>query len=287
MKHLAYFALSMLIPVFSAFGQRTENSLLWKISGNGMEKSAYLYGTYHLLCPGDLQIPEKARIAFLTSDRLVLELNFGDPSVMPSIQQNMVFTDGTTARDYLSQEEYRLVARFFTDSMNMPFERLQFIKPFFLSSITLQHFLGCKPVSFEQKLTAMAEKQNMEVEGLETVKEQIGFVKNIPLKVQKKMLVNSLRNYRQSKKLFDRMMAHYRNEHISELSTLIGQYMHADYAEFENDLLVKRNKNWMEKMEAFMGQKTTFIAVGAGHLAGRGGLLTLLKSAGYRVEAVL
>ena len=46
------------------------------------------------------------------------------------------------------------------------------------------------------------------------------------------------------------------------------------------------NGNWMKQMPEIMKQKPTFFAVGAGHLPGERGLISLLRKAGYTVEGV-
>lgn len=285
-KKIALIVASFVFSVISIYGQQHENSLLWKISGNGLEQSSYLYGTFHLLCPSDLEIDEKVKQAFAASNQLVLELDFDDPSVMPSIQKNMVYRDGTTARDYLNEEEYKMAESFFTDSLNMPFQRMQAIKPFFLSSMTIMHFLGCQPVSFEQKLTGMAQQDSIEVKGLETVKDQIGFIDAIPQEMQKKMLIESIKKYDSSKMLFDNMKTFYLEENIDGLNDVVDSYMSDEYADFKKDLLTKRNKKWVPAIEELAKRGSSFIAVGAGHLPGKDGLIDLLRKAGYKVEAV-
>lgn len=52
---------------------KTENSLLWEVSGNGLSKPSYVYGTIHMICAGDYFLSEKTKKAFETSDKLVLE----------------------------------------------------------------------------------------------------------------------------------------------------------------------------------------------------------------------
>ena len=32
---------------------KLENSLLWEVSGNGLSKPSYVYGTIHMICAGD------------------------------------------------------------------------------------------------------------------------------------------------------------------------------------------------------------------------------------------
>ena len=286
MKKLALIILAFVVSLISTYGQEKENSLLWKVSGNGLEQPSYLYGTFHLLCPADLQIKDKVQNAFDESDQLVLELDFDDPSVMPTIQQNMMYKDGTTAKDYLNKKEYNMIKTFFNDSLNMPFQRLQAVKPFFLSSITLRHFLGCQPASFEKRLTSMAKKDSIEVKGLETVQEQLNFIEDIPMKMQKKMLLENLKEFDKSKKMFDQLIDHYLNEDISEINNLVDEYMSDEYAGFKKDLLTDRNKNWIPDIEKLMKNNASFIAFGAGHLPGNNGVIELLREAGYTVEAV-
>lgn len=280
------FLLTMVIFVFTTYGQDNGNSRLWKISGKNLEQPSYLYGTFHLLCPDDLQIQDKVTQAMDASDQLVLELDFDDPSVMPAIQQHMAFADGTSAKDYLNETEYKMVSDFFRDSLNLPFERLATLKPFFLSSMTLMYFLGCQPVSFEQQLTRMAGKRNIEVKGLETVQEQIHFIDNLSMAYQKKMLLENLKNYDTSKAMFDRMVDYYLNGNLEGLISISENYMSEDYAEFKEELLNKRNRRWVPAIGELVGDKTSFIAVGAAHLPGKDGLIRLLGEAGYQLEPV-
>ena len=35
-----------------------DNSLLWEISGNGLKKPSYLFGTFHILCKQDVHFSE-------------------------------------------------------------------------------------------------------------------------------------------------------------------------------------------------------------------------------------
>jgi uncharacterized protein len=59
-----------------------------------------------------------------------------------------------------------------------------------------------------------------------------------------------------------------------------------DMAGFEDLLLVNRNMNWIPVMEKAMLAQGTFFAVGAGHLPGNEGVISLLKKAGYTVVPV-
>ena len=50
-------------------------------------------------------------------------------------------------------------------------------------------------------------------------------------------------------------------------------------------LIVERNNNWVPQIEACMAKpQPCFVVVGAAHLVGPDGLLTLLQKKGYRIE---
>jgi uncharacterized protein YbaP (TraB family) len=59
--------------------------------------------------------------------------------------------------------------------------------------------------------------------------------------------------------------------------------MTGDFAEI---MLDDRNEEWIDDMENLMKEEATFFAVGAGHLGGENGVISLLEKAGYKVEAV-
>ena len=56
--------------------------------------------------------------------------------------------------------------------------------------------------------------------------------------------------------------------------------------EEEEALIYGRNSDWVEKIPAIIGDKSTLFVVGAAHLPGERGVLELLKKEGYTVEGV-
>jgi uncharacterized protein len=57
-------------------------------------------------------------------------------------------------------------------------------------------------------------------------------------------------------------------------------------ADFENEMLYKRNLAWIPEIKKLITEKSTFIAVGAGHLGGENGVLQLLKNEGYTINVI-
>lgn len=284
---ITFIIFSLLMSLFPAHSQnKHNNSLLWKVEGKNLDKPSYLFGTIHLLCPEDLLVSESVKTALKNTEQLVLEIDLDDPTVMQKIQRSMIYTDGTTARNYLDNEEYAMVATFFNDSLGMPFEQMQVIKPFYLSSMTIMHFLGCQPASWETELIKLATADQKETIGIERVEDQTGIIEALPLHIKKTMLLETITEYAKTKMMFEQMILKYKEQDIDALQKMVEEYMSDDYAHFERDLIEKRNKNWIGKIEENASSKPSFFAFGAGHLAGKKGVINLLRKAGYIVSPV-
>jgi uncharacterized protein YbaP (TraB family) len=53
------------------------NTLLWEISGNGLKKPSYLFGTIHLICSGDAVLSDSLKNAIQSSDVVYFEGGHG------------------------------------------------------------------------------------------------------------------------------------------------------------------------------------------------------------------
>lgn len=53
------------------------------------------------------------------------------------------------------------------------------------------------------------------------------------------------------------------------------------------EMLDNRNKNWVVQLPELMKDKSIFVAVGAAHLAGKNGVINLLREAGYIVKPIM
>ena len=67
----------------------TEAALLWKIEGRDLPKPSYLYGTIHLICPGDFVLSDTLKGCFKETDRLTLEIDMDDPGLMMAMARSM------------------------------------------------------------------------------------------------------------------------------------------------------------------------------------------------------
>src|SRR6476660_8449034 len=85
------------------------NTLLWRISGKGLQKPSYLFGTMHLLCADDIALSDSLKTAISRADNVYLELDMNNMFEMLGAMQHMSMKGDTTLADLLTQEEYKKV----------------------------------------------------------------------------------------------------------------------------------------------------------------------------------
>lgn len=265
--------------------QKLENSLLWKISGNGLESASYLFGTIHMTC--DATLDEKVQNAMDETTLLVLELDMDDPSLQTKIMKDVFMKDGKTLLDFLSQEDYDILEKFVKEQTGMPLAMMSNMKPFFISASFYPKLLGCPVQSFEEALMKVAQEQNEEVLGLETVEEQMNVFNAIPYEDQVVDLLRTAKdNLAYDAETFQRLMALYETENIDGMNDLMEEDRNLTTSKHKDKMLDNRNKNWIPKIEVFAKDQSTFFGVGAAHLAGDNGVIKLLQKAGYTVTPI-
>ena len=267
------------------------NSLLWKISGKNAKES-YLYGTIHIINDEDFFYPKGTMAAIEATEKMIFEIDMaemGDMSKAMELMQKVFMDDNKTLKDVMSAEDYEVVEAHFK-KIGLPLMFMQRIKPMFLTvfasgDINPGDLQSGKVKSYEMEFAKIAEEKNLGTGGLETIDFQISVFDDIPDESQATMLVEAIKSSDTGSDQFKEMVEIYKNQDISGMQDL----MKGDETieEYEDILLVKRNKNWIPLMIEMMAVQPTFFAVGAGHLGGETGVINLLKEEGYKVTPVI
>jgi hypothetical protein len=264
------------------FGQELESSLLWKIEGNGIQP-AYLYGTIHLLPQEDFNITEKVNSAFSESELIVMELDMDDPNMMTEMMQLAPMKNGETLDKYLSQEEFDALKSVLQEKQ-IPIEAVQGMKPFIVASYFYPDLIEGTPASFEGTFTQMAQQQEKEIRGLESVTEQMEVFEKVSYEEQAKDLMTMVNEQEEMKTLFASMVRIYKEEDINELYEITEEWM--DTEEELEYMILERNRNWIERISSTSKEHKVFYAVGAAHLGGKGGVINLLKENNFKVTPI-
>ncbi len=286
---IKFFTISLIFSSLyftKVYGQKEEKSLFYEISGNGLAKPSYIYGTIHAICKDDFFLPAVVKSKFSETEQVYLELDMDDPAMMTEMQKNMMMPAGKTLKTIMKEADYQKVAKFFKDSLKTNIAFMDGMKPFILSSLTIPSMLGCPMQSYEEVFVKMAQEQKKDVKGLELVKEQFDALDNMGMEKQAElMLVKMVDNWTDGKREFRKMINDYKNQDLDALLKDITTSPTSDVS-FQKDLLENRNNNWIPRMNAIMKEKSSFFGVGAGHLAGDKGVIALLKKQGYTVKAI-
>ncbi len=273
-----------LLPVFSQLsGPKT---VFWEISGNGLEKPSYLFGTIHLMPKNEFETFRIVDEKLKKSQQMVLEMIIDVP-LKQQIEwaKQMMLPEGHTLRDYMPEEDYNRLKQFVLDSLGvkeMMFNAYIKFKPFAFYSALIPSVVGKRIVGYEIYFSKIARKKDIQVQGLESFEFQTGIFDSIPNDKQMDMFFS---NAGDMKKEFSDILETYKKQDIYHMSEVTSD--ETAPGNFEERLISMRNDAWIPKLEAFMKDKPSFIAVGAGHLAGEHGLILKLREEGYDVEPIM
>lgn len=288
MKRISASLLVSFIAI-SSIGQagQEDNTLLWKISGKGLDKPSYLYGTIHLICSDDALLSDNMKKAISRCEEVYFEVDMDNLFEMLGVMGKMKMKGDTTLKDLLSKKDYEKVKAYFEDKGSLlPFSVLETYKPILAASSLDQGSLPCDNTSMmEQVIMKEAKLGNKKIKGLETMAYQAGVLDSIPYKLQAEQLVSYID--KSSKGQGDdedikEMFKAYKNQDLKKLESLLVS-TDAGIAAFTDIMLYHRNLNWVEKLKDILPEKSVLIAVGAGHLPGEKGVISLLRKQGYTV----
>ncbi len=264
--------------------QKNNNSLLWEVSGNGLEKPSFLFGTFHLLCEQDIHFSDQLKKAVNYCDTIYMELDMDDPSTMLGGMLYMTMRGDTTLADLYTDKEYTRLKNYFSDTLNMPLTFLQKVKPYFLVALLYPRMMNCSsPAGVEEELVKLAKEDKKEILGLETMQFQASVFDSIPYQWQAKELLKNIDSFSVNKEEFETMLDYYKNQNMDSIKTMLGKSEFGS-DKYDNLLLNDRNRKWVKKLDSIMKKESVFVAVGAGHLVGDSGLISLLRKQGYTVE---
>lgn len=284
-KFLFIVLLLPLLVANNAFGQKKEanNSLLWRISGHGLSKPSFLFGTIHLICPADYIWTSKMKKCFNASEKVCFEMDLDDHETMLSATSGFIDTSSKKLKDYFTPQQYKVFKKFMKDSIGIDVALLQQLKPIAVQSFISMKAVNCNnALSYEDTLMRMSKTSHKEVLGLEHPSEQIEALGSLPADSVIKELNNVQEGFAVAKREYANLVAAYKNQEIATLYNMVGDS--PDMSGNIGALLFERNARWIPRMDNFMKQSSIFFAVGAGHLWGEKGVIELLRHQGYTVE---
>ena len=277
----------MLVTGFFSAAYAQDKALLYEVSGKGLPQPSYLYGTFHLVCPADLRLSPSMTRAMSDSKQLYLELDMDDPALQVSMMGSMMFSDGKSLKDFMSPADHAVLDRYLTQALGTGLARLGMLKPVALLGLIYQGILQCQPASYDLTFAEMAGNEKKPIFGFETVEQQMALFDKVPLEVQAKGLAEIARKPNEAREEIATLLDAYKAQDLPRLMKLSKESdFDTEDAEFIENMLSRRNVNWIPMIEKAARDKSTFFAFGAAHLGGPDGVINLLRAKGYSVKAV-
>lgn len=267
------------------YSQSDHSSLFWEISGNGLKKPSYVFGTIHIIAEQDFFFPKYMEKALKKSKKLIMEVDLTDVMGQINMLQLTMLDSGKTLADLYNKEDYAFIRQTVLDSFQINIEQFNFMKPIFVQQqLFSTNIISGGMKSYELHLLNLAVKYRKQTGGLETADEQLRILDSIPLSAQAAMLLEGLKNIHHQRKQLANMVQMYKSQNVEGLSQMLSEGeelgAHADA------LLANRNRKWIPLIENEIKKQSVFIAVGAGHLGGPNGVIQLLKQRGFLLRPI-
>jgi uncharacterized protein YbaP (TraB family) len=261
---------------------------LWVVKDK--DTTIYLFGTIHVLKPGLSWFDEAVKTAFDKSDALVLEMVQPDPESMKGLVMSKGFTaSGPTLTEQLPEADRPVYLKALAD-MGVPAAAFDRAKPWLVATnLSLLPLMkgGYAPDSGpETVLAAAAKTESKPVLGLETPEQQIGYLADLPDPLQIKFLESTLKELPEAGKQMAEMVDAWSRGDPARLGDIMNDGM-KDTPELGKILLTDRNARWAQWIRnRLQTPGTVFIAVGAGHLAGKGSVQDQLQAMNIKATRV-
>ncbi len=232
-----------------------EKELLWEISGNGLKEKSYLFGSLH----------SNDKRLFLLADSVYFAMN---KSKMIVLETNVfsLFDELDTRK--------KLPSTLYDKNGN----------PYTSSNTASQTFYGTEdgmPQFLDAYFEEYAYNAGKAFFALESVSQQIEMAGDFPVS-ERKLVNNTINDFTQEK-----LVEMYLKGDLYALDKFMRVNLSVQ-KDLYDKLIVKRNLQMTQRLDSLLKAKQNFFcAVGAGHLAGTEGIISLLRSKGYRLRPML
>jgi uncharacterized protein YbaP (TraB family) len=213
------------------------------------------------------------------------ELDMDNMEEMMSMMKYARMNNGLKISDLVSPEEYIRLEEYFSKNRSiLPFSMMSRFKPYFITAIISEGMMECRQKSsIEQMIMSEAREHDKEVLGLESIEFQASIFDSIPYEKQAKDLVSYIDSIDKFKEITLEMTEMYRRQDINNMDSLMEK-SDPGMMQYMDLLLYDRNKRWAEQIPQLAKDNPTLFAVGAGHLGGEKGVISLLRKKGYVVK---
>ncbi len=263
---------------------QSEKSLLWEISGNGLETSSYLYGTMHV----------SKKIAFRLDDVFYEALDKSEIVALESDPETWLESEDRFGSDSQNKGYGFNTKGFYTHSFAFQHPRKKDLASYLAFEERLVNSILYRTnensQNFEEDtyldmfIYQAGSRFNKPILALEKLEESSALVGRASLNSMKMKPDEWLQKRMQQQDLMFLMQDAYRERNLSLLDS-IDKAMYTDH--YLKNMLYIRNENMAKSLDSAIQKAKVFAGIGAAHLPGAHGVIALLKKKGYVVEPLV
>ncbi|MGH6786948.1 MAG: TraB/GumN family protein [Novosphingobium sp.] len=260
---------------------------LWKLADP--DTTIWLFGTIHVMPKGQQWFVGPLAAAADGSGELVTELGEIDQNELLAAVLDLGFLPpGQTLRGLMAPAD-RAAFEAALARLGEPVEKYERIKPWYAANLILLAQLRAAGIEAingpEGFLTDRFKASARPSKGLETVRYQLGLFDALPQEVQLAYLREVVAGGAKVVAEVDKITGEWGQGQAESLAVTMNEA--SDDPIMYERLLVERNKIWGQWLKARLDQPgTVFVAVGAGHLAGKGSVQDQLAALGLTATRV-
>jgi uncharacterized protein YbaP (TraB family) len=266
-----------------------ERSVVWSVRGE--HNTVYLFGSIHVLRPGDVGLPRAAQAAYDDAEQLVMEIDMDDPAIADPLamaaqmQRYAQLPPGQSLESVLGAD-YATVAAHVQEA-GLDISTFDGFAPWFVGMLILQLEVtkrGFDPAhGIEQQVTDRAVADRKPILGLETPADQFAVLAGLSLPEQKRFLLMTLEETESADARLDELLTAWRTGDTATLARVLSDEFD-EFPELYRPLTEDRNRAWVEQLAGLLDDRDDYlVVVGALHLVGRNSVVDLLRQRGYRV----
>jgi len=268
--------------------EATNRHSLWKIEDKG--NTVYLLGSVHFLRESNYPLAGVIESAFDKSKVVAFETDMKKLESLDTQQQIMgkaMLPADQTLKDQVSAETFLSLSNHLEEA-GMPSMIFNRFKPglvaLTLAVLELQK-LGFDPqYGIDKHFQQRAETSGKRLVALETVEFQIDLVTSFQKEEAEDLLKTTIKDLKRSRSVFGDLTKAWEKGDSETLESLLNESMREVPALYKR-MVTDRNKAWVPKIEEMIaGKESAIVIVGAGHLAGKGSVVDLLRARGYKVD---
>jgi uncharacterized protein YbaP (TraB family) len=262
---------------------------LWALSDH--DTKIYLFGTIHML-PRDLKWRTPALDkAIAESDELVLETVLGtDLAGTGRTMMRMGLSPGLPPLAERVPPEKRAALAAMIESSGFPAKTLDRMETWAAAlSLTAASFrsIGINAEDgVEKSIEGAYRAPGKSISGLETVEQQFGFFDTLSEEAQRAFLLGAVDDPAAARAQFQAMLKAWAAGDVAGIAASFDGET-ALSPELREVLMKRRNAAWADWLQKRLARPgTILVAVGAGHLAGKDSVQTLLEARGLKAKRV-